>query len=97
MAKDGVVDLERALQVGHPGPVELEQGDHVVAVAETGDLVGEPPLAPHGRLADRAPQAADQGVHRLGGGPERLVVEFGPDDVHELVVAHHARTSFPMG
>ena len=91
------MDPQGSLQLRDPSAVEAQLAHHVMAVAQVSDLVGEPALAPHGGLADVTAEAAHQRPHRFGRRPQRLVVEVWPDDVHELVVAHHARTYLSCG
>src|ERR1035437_827201 len=97
VAEDRLVDGQGALDLGHTRAVDPDVQKHVVPVAEVVDLVGEPASAPARAAHDRAADTADQLLDGLRRTLERLVVELRPGDVHQLVVAHHARTSFPVG
>src|SRR5205807_8556094 len=89
MPKDGVGDLQDALDFLDPAAIQLEISNHIVALALVLDRVGEPPLAPGGYLLDLAPirliQLADLFALLLNG----VIVKLRPVNDHELYRQSH--------
>src|SRR5919109_4449470 len=92
MAKDGVRDFQDSLDFLDPARLQIELGDHVMALALVLDAVGKAPLAPGCDLLDLAPVRLDQLADPVDLLLNALIVELGLDDVHQLVRRH--TTSF---
>ena len=81
VAEHGLVDAQRGLQLGDALRVDVEVGQHVVALAEMLHLVGQLAPPPHVRLLHLATEVGQDpvdGLLRLG---ELLVVELRADDI----------------
>src|ERR1700730_2169310 len=90
VTEHGVVDPQRALDLGNLAAVEVEHDEDVVTLAEPLDLVCQAALAPQRRLDDLAALGLDKRAHRFHGDAHRVILQLRPDDVHQLVVTPRA-------
>src|SRR4030088_1302786 len=88
MTKDGVGDLQDALDLLNFGAVEVELFDDVVPFPLIVDGVREAPLTPRGDLLDLSPIRLDQLADLLDLLLDLLVIKLRLDDIHQLVGRH---------
>src|ERR1700738_5027482 len=85
MTKDGIGNLQNALDLRDFRLVEVELRDDVMPFPVVLDGVREPTLTPRGDFLDLAPIRLDQLADLLDLLLDRLIVKVRLDDVHELV------------
>src|ERR1700716_4198525 len=88
MTKDGIRDLQAALELLNFGALQVELFDDVVPFPLIVDRVREPPLTPGGDLLDLAPICLDQLADLFDLLLDLLVVELRLDDIHQLIRRH---------
>jgi hypothetical protein len=81
------VETERLTERGHPARLEIEHGHHVEAIAEILDRIRDPALAPALGGLDGAPVFGDPLVDPLDRGVQRIFVEIGANNGHNLIGA----------
>src|SRR5437868_5887576 len=94
MTEDGVRDLEDAVDLLHPGLIEIELCDDVMPFALILDAIGQPALTPGCDLFYLATVCLDQLADLFDLLLDRLVVKLRLDDVHQLV-CRHTQPPFP--
>src|SRR5919204_4218687 len=88
MAKDGVGDRQDPLDFLDPARLQVEFGNHVMALALVLDAISQPSLAPGGDLLNLAPVRFDQLADPVDLLLNAFIVELRLDDVHQLIRRH---------
>src|SRR5947209_18403567 len=94
MTKDGVGDLQDALDLLHFGAVEVELFDDVMPFPLIVDCIRESTLTPRGDLLHLAPIHLDQLGDLFDLLLDLLVIKLRLDDIHQFVRRHTLPPSY---
>src|SRR5205814_36008 len=96
VADDLVREMQCPVELGHHRRLGLRLHEHVVAVPAVVELVGEPALSPPVDPIRVAPAVADQVGRAVDGRPDRVLLQAGVEDDHDLI-GPHALAGPPSG